>query len=63
LQLAVSRPAAFDVGYIPLTELECYCRIYEIDQEDRDFLLCVFREVDIHYIELTQAKNAAKKQK
>ncbi len=61
IELSISRPASFSVGYIPLSELEVYCRIYNIEGEDMEFLLRVFAILDRHFIELTQAKNAATK--
>jgi hypothetical protein len=47
-------------GYIPLTEIECYCRLFEIELEDRDFLLRLVRAIDMRYIELTRAKESTK---
>jgi hypothetical protein len=56
--LSASRPAAFGIGCIPLTEIESYVRLYEV--EDIDRFIQLIRAMDGAFVEKVNQRNERK---
>lgn len=56
--LSPSRPFGFGVGCIPLSEIESFIRLYEVDDVDR--LLRLIRAMDTAYVEKINQRNERK---
>ncbi len=56
--LSPSRSAGMGVGCIPLTELEAYIRLYEVDDIDR--FLQLIRAMDAEFVEHINKRNQSK---
>jgi hypothetical protein len=56
--LSPSRPFGFGVGCIPLSEIESFVRLYEV--EDIDRFLRLIRAMDTAYVEKINQRNERK---
>jgi len=56
--LSPSRPFGFGVGCIPLSEIESFIRLYEVDDIDR--FLRLIRAMDTAYVEKINQRNERK---
>jgi hypothetical protein len=56
--LSPSRPFGFGVGCIPLSEIESFIRLYEVDDIDR--FLRLIRVMDTAYVEKINQRNERK---
>lgn len=56
--LSPSRPFGFGVGCIPLSEIESFIRLYEV--EDIDRFLRLIRAMDTAYVEKINQRNERK---
>lgn len=58
ITLSPSRPAGFGLSCIPLTELESYIRLYEV--EDIDRFIQLIRAMDGAFVEKVNQRNERK---
>lgn len=59
-----SRQTGFGIGYIPLSEIDAYCRIYEIrDLDDIELYVRFIRALDRVWVGHHNAQNKAKEVK
>ena len=58
ITLSTSRSAAFGVGCIPLSEIEAYVRLYEV--EDIDRFIQLIRAMDGAFVEKVNQRNERK---
>lgn len=58
ITLSPSRPAGFGVSCIPLTELEAYIRLYEVDDIER--FIQLIRAMDGAFVENVNQKHERK---
>jgi len=56
--LSPSRPFGFGVGCIPLSEIESFIRLYEVEDVDR--FLRLIRAMDTAYVEKINQRNERK---
>lgn len=56
--LSPSRPFGFGVGCIPLSEIESFIRLYEVEDVDR--FLRLIRAIDTAYVEKINQRNERK---
>lgn len=56
--LSPSRSAGMGIGCIPLTELESYIRLYEVDDIDR--FIQLIRAMDADFVEQLNQRNQRK---
>jgi hypothetical protein len=56
--LSPSRPFGFGVGCIPLSEIESFVRLYEVEDVDR--FLRLIRAMDTAYVEKINQRNERK---
>lgn len=59
--LSPSRPFGFGVGCIPLSEIESFIRLYEVEDVDR--FLRLIRVMDTAYVEKLNQRNERNKNK
>lgn len=59
--LNTSRQNGFDVGYIPLTEIEAFCRMFPVI--DVPGFVVIIRHMDRLFVEFHQEKRKAEKKK
>lgn len=54
--LSVSRPQGFGFSFIPLSEIESYCRLCGVP--DPEFLTQAIRQIDISYVSALREKES-----
>jgi hypothetical protein len=53
--LSFSRSNGFNLGFIPLTEIAAYCKMFEV--EDLERFIRLIRAMDVTYIESVEERN------